>query len=223
MGYKLDDKDIKLTGKNLKKIGTGKTGDVYKYKNSALKIFKKEKDTPIDYYTADYLTGISTNRILLPRNLLFYNNAFKGYTYKLVSKKGTGNRMIMLPTDELIEDVSIIEKDIEVLSNKQVLLNGIEPDNTIFNGRLYLTDPTGYTMLDIMSTEELERLNKYQFHLLLIMLITQELKKNNFSSNTVTEVKELLEMKDSSDNTSDYLKGLLEDNDTFKQFVKRMD
>ena len=30
-------------------------------------------------------------------------------------------------------------------------------------------------------------------------------------------------MKDSSDNTSEYLKELLEDNDTFKQFVKRMD
>ena len=181
MGYKLDEKDIKLTKKNLKKIGTGRTGDVYKYKNSALKVFKKENDTPIDYYTADYLTGISTNRILLPQKLLFFNNAFRGYTYKLVSKKGTGNRMIMLPTDELIEDVSIIEKDIENLSNKQVLLNGIEPDNTIFNGRLYLTDPTSYTMLDIMSTEELEKLNKYQFHLLFIMLLTQELRKNNFS------------------------------------------
>ena len=223
MGYKLDEKDIKLTKKNLKKIGTGKTGDVYKYKNSALKVFKKEKDTPIDPYTADYLTGISTNRILLPQKLLFYNNAFKGYTYKLVSKKGTGNRMIMLPADELVENVSIIEKDIETLSNKQVLLNGIEPDNTIFNGRLYLTDPTGYTMLDIMSTEELEKLNKYQFHLLFTMLLSQELKRNNFSSSSVTEVKELLEMKDSTDNTSEYIKDLLGDNDTFKQFAKRMD
>lgn len=223
MGYKLDEKDIKLTKKNLKKIGTGKTGDVYKYKNSALKVFKKENDTPIDPYTADYLTSISTNRILLPQKLLFYNNAFKGYTYKLVSKKGTGNRMIMLPADELVENVSIIEKDIETLSNKQVLLNGIEPDNTIFNGRLYLTDPTGYTMLDIMSTEELEKLNKYQFHLLFTMLLSQELKRNNFSSSSVTEVKELLEMKDSTDNTSEYLKELLGDNETFKQFAKRMD
>ena len=223
MGYKLDEKDIKLTKKNLKKIGTGRTGDVYKYKNSALKVFKKENDTPIDYYTADYLTGISTNRILLPQKLLFFNNAFRGYTYKLVSKKGTGNRMIVLPTDELIEDVSIIEKDIENLSNKQVLLNGIEPDNTIFNGRLYLTDPTSYTMLDIMSTEELEKLNKYQFHLLFIMLLTQELRKNNFSSRTITEIKELLEMKDSTDDTSIYLKDLVGDNNTFKQFVKRMD
>ena len=55
------------------------------------------------------------------------------------------------------------------------------------------------------------------------MLITQELKKNNFSSHTVSEVKELLEMKDATDNTSDYLKDLLGDSYTFKQFVKRMD
>lgn len=222
MGYKLDEKDIKITKKNLKKIGTGVTGDVYKYKNNALKIFKKD-GVPIDYYTSEYLTGISTNRILLPRNLLFYNNVFAGYTYKLISKRGTGNRMIMLPTDELIENTSIIEKDIETLSNKKVLLNGIEPSNTIFNGRLYLTDPTGYSILDIMSTEELEKLNKYQFHLLLTTLITQELRKNNFSSKTEKEIKELLEMKDSTINTSEYLKDLLIDNDNFKQFVKRMD
>ncbi len=223
MGYKLDDKDITLTKKNLKKIGTGVTGDVYKYKNSALKVFKKDKDTPIDYETASYLTGISTNRILLPEKLLFFNNAFRGYTYKLVSKKGMGNRMIMLPKDELIENSSIIEKDIETLSRKQVLLNGIEPSNTIFNGRIYLTDPTSYSVLEDTSTEYLEQLNKYQFHLLFTALIIQELGRINFQKSTINEVKELLEMKDSSDNTSYYLRELLEDNDTFKQFVKRMD
>ena len=67
--------------------------DVYKYKNSALKVFKKENDTPIDPYTADYLTSISTNRILLPQKLLFYNNAFKGYSMKLVPQKGSGQRI----------------------------------------------------------------------------------------------------------------------------------
>lgn len=223
MGYKLDDKDITLTRKNLKKIGTGKTGDVYKYKNMALKMFKKEQEPPIDYGTASYLTGISTNRILLPQKILFYNTAYRGIAYKLVSKKGMGNRMIMLPADELIENSSIIEKDIEALSRKQVLLNGIEPNNTIFNGKLYFTDPTSYSVLDTTSTEELERLNKYQFHLLFTTLIIQELGRNNFQKKTITEIKELLEMKDLSDDTSEYLKELLEDNETFKQFVKRMD
>ena len=131
--------------------------------------------------------------------------------------------MIMLPKDELIENSSIIEKDIETLSRKQVLLNGIEPSNTIFNGRIYLTDPTSYSVLEDTSTEYLEQLNKYQFHLLFTALIIQELGRINFQKSTINEVKELLEMKDSSDNTSYYLRELLEDNDTFKQFVKRMD
>lgn len=222
MGYRIDEKEIRVT-KNLKKIATCVDGDIYKYKNSALKIFRRDEKTPMEYEMAEYLTTISTNRILLPRNLLFYNNSFRGYTYKLVSKKGMGNRMIMLPQDELIEDISIIEKDIETLSSKKVLLDGIEPSNTVFNGRLYLTNPTGYTTLDLMSTEELEKLNKYQFHLLFISLITQELRRNNFSSKTEKEVKELLEMKDSHDNTSEFVSDLIGDSQTLKQFVKKME
>ena len=223
MGYKLEGKDIKLTKKNLKKIGTGVTGDVYKYKNSALKIFKKEKKSPIDLKTADYLTSISTNRILLPQKLLFYNNAFRGYTYRLVAKKGMGNRMIMLPKDELIEDISIIEKDVETISGKQVLLDGIEPKNTIFNGNLYVTDPTKYSILEEIDESELEKINKYQIHLLIIALISQELRKANISVKLEKEIKELLDMKDSSDNTSEYLKDVLGDNRTIKEFVKKME
>ena len=71
MGYKLDDKNIKLTGKQWTKIGTGAKGDVYKYRSMALKVFKEDRNTPIDIDTAEYLTGISTDRILLPQNLLF--------------------------------------------------------------------------------------------------------------------------------------------------------
>ena len=161
MGYRLDNKDIDISGKRLTKIGNGGTGDVYKYRNSALKIFKADKDTPIDLEMAEYLSTISTERILLPKNLLFYNNTFRGYTYKLVSKKGSGKKIITIPKDELINNLKIIESDIETLSQKQVLLNGIEPSNTIFNGELYLADPCKYTKLDSFSTRKLERLNKY--------------------------------------------------------------
>ena len=129
MGYRLDNKDIDISGKRLTKIGNGGTGDVYKYRNSALKIFKTDKETPMDVETAEYLTTISTNRVLLPRNLLFYNNTFRGYTYKLVSKKGSGKKITTIPKDELVGNISIIERDIETLSNKQVLLDGIEPAN----------------------------------------------------------------------------------------------
>ena len=222
MGYKLDDKDIKLTGKQWTKIGTGAKGDVYKYRNMALKVFKEDRDTPIDVYTAEYLTNISTDRVLLPINLLFYNNAFRGYTYKLVSKKGTGNRMIMLPKDDLIQDIRVLEKDVERLSNKQVLLSGIEPINTIFNGNLFITDPTEYRVLEGCDTKELEKLNKYQLHLLLVSLITLELRKNGFNSKIETEVKEILDMRDECEDSSEFFVDIIGNNDSIKQFVKRI-
>ena len=76
MGYRLDNKDVDLTGKRLTKIDSGASGYIYRYKNSALKMFKPGREIPLDEETARFLTTISTNRILLPRNLLFYNNAF---------------------------------------------------------------------------------------------------------------------------------------------------
>ena len=222
MGYRLDNKDIDISGKRITKIATGATGDVYKYRNQALKIFKKEKTPPMDEETATYLTGISTDRILLPRNLLFYNNTFRGYTYKLVSKKGAGKRMIMLPKDELVGNIAILERDIEVLSSKRVLLNGVEPDNTIFNGSLYLTDPSQYSVLEIASSEELDRLNKYQLHLLLTSIIVYEMRKNSFDSKTERQVKELLDIKDENDNSSDFFSDIIGENESFKQLIKRM-
>ena len=222
MGYKLDNKDVDISGKRLTKIGNGGTGDVFKYHNSALKIFKEDRETPIDEETAAYLTTISTNRVLLPKKLLFYNNTFRGYTYKLVSRKGSGKKLITIPKDELIGNISIIERDIETLSKKQVLLNGIEPTNTIFNGNLYLADPCRYTKLDSYSTKELERLNKYQFHLLLTTMITSELRKGNSSSKVEKQIKELLGLKDEDTNSSDLLIDAISDNDSIKQFVKKL-
>jgi hypothetical protein len=222
MGYKLDDKDIKLTGKQWTKIGTGAKGDVYKYRSMALKVFKEDRDTPIDVDTAEYLTSISTDRILLPQNLLFYNNSFKGYTYKLVSKRGSGQRMIMLPKEDLVQDIRVLEEDIETLSNKSVLLNGISPENSIFNGELYLVDPTEYRVLEECSTKELEELNKFQLHLLLTTLISLELRKNNFTSKTERNVKELFSMREVGENSSRFFNDIIGNNESIKEFVKKI-
>lgn len=221
MRYKLDNKDINITIKSLPKIATGKTGDVYKYKDSALKVFK-DKTAPIEESAAKYLTTISTDRILLPRKLLFYNNNLKGYTLKQVDKRGSGKRIITLPKDELVSEVSINERDAETLSRKSVLLNGVSPENTIFNGELYLTDPSQYSILELFSTEELERLNKFQLHLLITELITSELRKSNFTKSEIAKAKELLNTRDESEDSSEFFKDIIPDNDSIKQFVKRL-
>lgn len=222
MGYRLDNKDVKITGKRLTKIGNGLTGNVYRYKNMALKIFNPEKEPPINIETASYLTTISTSRVLLPKSLLFYNHNLRGYTYKLVHKKSCGRSIITLPKDELIGNIAIMERDIERLSRKQVLLNGISPENTIFNGNLYLVDPSRYSILDIMSTEELEHLNKYQLHLLLSTLITTDLRRLSYDSSQEVQMKELLDIRDINENSSDFLADIMSGSDNIKQLVKKI-
>lgn len=222
MGYRLDNKDVKITGKRLTKIGNGTTGNVYRYKNQALKIFNPDKELPIDVQTASYLASISTSRVLLPKNLLFYNHQLRGYTYKLVSKKKNARSLINLPKDELIGNIAILERDIERLSRKQVLLNGISPENSIFNGHIYLTDPSRYSVLDLFSTEELEKLNKYQLHLLLSSLIITDMRKACFDSSQEAQLKELLDIRDVNENSSDFFADIMTGNDDIVQLVKKI-
>ena len=52
MGYRLENKEINLSGiKKLTYVPSMKAGDVYRYKNYALRVFK-EGETPIDKETA---------------------------------------------------------------------------------------------------------------------------------------------------------------------------
>lgn len=222
MGYRLENKDINLNEKKFTRIAQGKTGNVFKCNGYAIKVFNNYAEDIIDLETAKYLTGIRTNRIILPNKLLFYNNSFKGYSMKLVKKDPRQKKIINCPTDELIRNVELIEEDIKTLSDKKVLLNGINPENTTFNGKLYLTDPSKYRILDIESTEELEKLNNYQFYILLTNLIIKELNKSHISASTIQRMKELLSLKDDSIYYSDYLEEILEDNSSIKTLIKKI-
>ena len=221
MGYRLENKPVDLSGiKKLTFVPSQKAGDVYRYRNYALRVFR-DGEKVIDEETAKYLTTISTDRIVLPKKLLFYNNAFKGYTMKLVSQKGAGKKIITTPRDDFIDCVEVLEDDVEALSQKKVLLNDIAPGYTLYNGELYLVNPAKYSILDVDS-ENLERINKFQLHLLITELISGELNKNNFSQASIRNLKELMALRDEDQNTSDFLYDLMGDQKDIKQFVKKI-
>lgn len=222
MIYKVGNRKEDLSGKKITKIASGEKGDVYKYKDEAIKIFKPYEGLPMNEETAEYLSKISTSRILMPKKLVFYQDAFCGYTLRLVHKKGSRRKIIDLPGEDLIRNTEIIEDDIETLSNKRVLLNGITPDNVVFNGRLYLTDPAHYKILELSGVKELETLNRYQFHVLLTQLVMRELKRTNTPSSSIAYMEDLLKMKDIEQPTSDYLSEIIEPKDTIKQIVKKL-
>lgn len=222
MSYRMDDKIISINRKKLHKISSDSTGDVYCYRNQALKLFKQGEKPPIEEETARYLTGISTSRVLLPKNLVFSNNAFKGFTYKLVNKPTNPERLIQIERKQLVEEISVIERDIEILSNKNVLLSGIDPKNAIHSHELYLSAPDQFSILDLYSNRELELLNKYQLHLLMTALLISDLRKSRISKRKEETIKELLSMKEESDHTSEFLEDLMSSCENFEQFVKKI-
>ncbi len=222
MGYRLENKAVDLAGiKKLNFVPSMKAGDIYRYRNSALRIFRDGEEA-IDEDTARYLTGITTDRVLLPKKLLFYNNAFKGYTMKLVSQKGAGKKIITSPKDEFIDSVEFLENDIEELSQKKILLNGVVPGYTLYNGQLYLVNPAMFSIYDSGDSTDLERLNKYQLHLLITELISGELNHQNYSQAAIRRVREVMSLRDIEQNTSDYLYEVLDGQKDIKQFVKKI-
>lgn len=223
MGYKLENKPIDISEKKrLTQISTNKNGTLYRYRNVALKVFRDGETPPMDQETARYLSTVSTDKILLPKRLLFYNNAFKGYTMKLVSQKGANKKMMTTPTEELLSGIEILEGDIKKISYKKILLNGIHPENTIYNGDFYLTDPTQYTILETNSLKKLEEINKFQFHLLLTELISSEMHKYHFTQATINRMKELMNLRDNDQDSSNYLRKMMNGQEDMRQFVKKI-
>ena len=221
MGYRLENKPIDLSGiKKLTFVPSQKAGDVYHFRNYALRIFRDGEEA-IDEDTARYLTSISTDRIILPRKLLYNNNTFKGYTMKLVSQKGAGKKIITTPKDDFIDCVEVLEADIKELSQKKVLLNAISPGYTLYNGELYLVNPAKYSILEADSNN-IERINKFQLHSLIVELISSELNKQDFSQASIKYLKGLMSLRDEDQNTSDFLYGLMGDQKNIKQFVKKI-
>ena len=221
MGYRLENKPVELNGiRKLTFVPNMKAGDVYRYRNYALRIFRDGEEA-IDEDTARYLTSISTDRIILPRKLLYNNNTFKGYTMKLVSQKGAGKKIITTPKDDFIDCVEVLEADIKELSQKKVLLNAISPGYTLYNGELYLVNPAKYSILEADSNN-IEKINKFQLHSLIVELISSELNKQDFSQASIKYLKGLMSLRDEDQNTSDFLYGLMGDQKNIKQFVKKI-
>lgn len=224
MVYKLNNRDVNLSGKRIKKVTSDKIEDVYKIRDINLVVYKDGVDSNniLDEETALELTDVPTERILIPKDVLYLNKKYVGFSLKRVDKRGALKKIISEDTDNFIHGLSILEEDVETLSSKNILLNGIVPENTLFNGDLYLTNPNLYRKIINCDKEKLAKINLYQLHLLLSNLIVSELRRERFSNGTVAQVQELLAIKDDDTKSSDFFEDVLGCSRDIRQFVKKL-
>ena len=167
----------------------------------------------MDLETAEILSKINTKSryIILPIDLVFNKNDYKknnlkGYTSLYIKRKGNSN-ITKIPKGKLLENIQGIEEDIELLSSKNILLDGLNMQNTIFNDKLYISDPIRYIK---MKEESVRNINMKLFQQLLIDLTMRDLKMMRVSKQKIERIAELLWLKDDEALNSIYLKNLLD-------------
>ena len=202
----------------------GITGDVYPLGNNrVLKVLNGEQED-LDETTAKYLTHQSASRILLPTDIAYDKRGnYRGYVLPSGIKKQNGQSIIYARKGTFVRDVIALEQDITKLTGAKVSLNYISPDYTLFNGKLYLTDPKKFRLQLNADTEKLGLLNNDQLHSLLIELISRGLRADDeFNPDFINQIEELLGLRDYNESPSTFFNDLLPDNKTVHQFVKTL-
>ena len=225
MGYTLNKKNINV-GKKIK-LGSDNLSDVYMINRGiALRVYKSDIDRSLVLSQEDceYLAGLRSDRILLPKKLLFKNNSYSGYSYRLLNRNGKKEKIISTNMEDFISDVEMLEEDIDFLSRKGVLLDGITPKNIVYNDGLYITDVSQFKVLarEDFDYKELRKLNDFQVQLLLESMMVSELRREKITNSNINDFIELLEDRDPSIKQSKYYEKLFEYSDNIKQFVKKI-
>ena len=125
----------------------GSEFSVYKSKDKVYKIFKNNYQLGhIDEKSINYLSGIKTNRILMPTSKLYLNNNLIGYEMPYIED----NQSILESNfNTILNELKIINDDVEMLTEYFVRLIDINKENSVFNGKLYLIDPANYFINNI--------------------------------------------------------------------------
>jgi len=163
MKFYVDDKKYDLDYKKMQKnfISSGFESDVYRFDNKVYKFYKEVcLKYRLDKKSVEYLSKIKTNRLLLPKDVIYdENKEFFGYSMKYI-KPIEKEEIENLKVDRLLKDLLLIKKDLLLLKDKNVFIDDLCESNFIFNNGIYLIDPGSYEINKKRSKEYIEIINR---------------------------------------------------------------
>lgn len=151
MKFYIDDKMVEIENIDELYIGEGQEGIVYRYEDKddecdyALKLYKEfsPKDR-LNFETAKGLSEIETERLLLPRKLVYDENKnFIGYVTEFVNSYSIDS-ISYLNAKDLIDEIDILYSDVDLLSMHDVSVDDMILLNMLYDGRIILNDPGSY-------------------------------------------------------------------------------
>ncbi len=148
--YYIRDNAFPILKKDMKLIKNGKEhAKFYRYQDLMVKLYhEKEGAGILSKEQIQYLEDLSTNRILLPISYVTdESQTEEGYTIPFVSKKEEQRSLFQTPVADLWEELALVKEDIERMNDAHVLLDCLEEDRAIFNGKLYVKSPDYYQII----------------------------------------------------------------------------
>lgn len=135
---------------NMKVIGEGKEGIVYKYNDDCIKLFHNNRNSgdllSINEDKFIFFTQLNTQRIILPKKLLYnYNGEIAGYLMKYIESDFKLNNIRNKNIDDIIEYLGDLKKDIDILNDNDVLINDLKNSHLLYNSGFYLIDTSLYS------------------------------------------------------------------------------
>ena len=106
MGYTLNKKNINV-GKKIK-LSSDSLSDVYMINRGiALRVYKDniDKSLVLSKDDCEYLSNLRSDRILLPKKLLYKNNNYCGYSFRLLNRSPGKEKMISTDMEDFISHI----------------------------------------------------------------------------------------------------------------------
>ena len=209
-------------------LGEGLESTVYLFDEIVVKIYKSHcRKIRLNEEDVKRLSKIETERIVMPEYLVYDDlNKFSGYTMKYIPT------YIKIPLKDdkinnLVKEIEKYEKDIEILSKEKISIYDLNINNAVINNGIYSIDPGSFRykdkIIDFKNNPEdltiyiIKELNREEINSFFIEEILEK------CSNIPKKYRLIFEQQfNYSDILSDQIKDTMYDNESVKQYTKRL-
>ncbi len=197
-------------------IDEGMEGTIYRFNDDALKIYcdfpRKDRLNEDEAYK---LSKIKTDRILLPKDLIYdENNKFIGYSTKFIENIDFKNASYLSVYD-FCNEMDLVYKDLKLLNDKGVDVEDYSLYNLLFDGSIYFIDPGSHRFVNddgLLHRDNRYRLNEFLvWNLIPYMTDMSRAKRNKFRREI-----------DLSDEFVDFMRYESLEDESVKSFIKRI-
>ena len=136
---------VYVNGVLLQLLGFGVDGEVYKYKDKAIKLYHDENSVKehLSQEQINILSDISTNHIVLPKQSLISNEFNPGFVMEYIDLE-TKKDILLADKNTLIKELQETESELQLVGENHFLLNDTNAKNLFYNGQFHIFDADSF-------------------------------------------------------------------------------